>query len=93
MRRRGGRPGRGELLRARQLRPQVGDPLPGRPLEDADALQEPLALAGREGAVAAVQAVGGPKYAQRGKRVEIVGPDEHSTVLRERLAGTLTGSH
>ncbi|WP_267716063.1 SulP family inorganic anion transporter [Streptomyces sp. CoH17] len=42
--------------------------------------------------VAALDAIEA-KYAQRGKRVEIVGLDEHSTVLRERLAGTLTGSH
>ncbi|WP_030183292.1 SulP family inorganic anion transporter [Streptomyces violaceorubidus] len=42
--------------------------------------------------VAALDAVE-TKYARRGKRVEIVGLDEHSTLLRERLAGALAGNH
>ncbi|MFE5601759.1 SulP family inorganic anion transporter [Streptomyces coelicoflavus] len=42
--------------------------------------------------VAALDAIE-TKYAQRGKRVEIVGLNEHSTVLRERIGGALTGGH
>ncbi|MGW4544944.1 SulP family inorganic anion transporter [Streptomyces violaceorubidus] len=42
--------------------------------------------------VAALDAIE-TKYARRGKRVEIVGLDEHSTLLRERLAGALAGNH
>ncbi|MZG13351.1 STAS domain-containing protein, partial [Streptomyces sp. SID5914] len=42
--------------------------------------------------VAALDAIE-TKYAQRGKRVEIVGLNEHSTLMRERLGGTLAGNH
>jgi sulfate permease, SulP family len=42
--------------------------------------------------VAALDAIEA-KYAQRGKLVEIVGLNEHSTLMRERLGGELTGSH
>ncbi|MCC8338093.1 SulP family inorganic anion transporter [Streptomyces sp. R1] len=42
--------------------------------------------------VAALDAIE-TKYAQRGKQVEIVGLNEHSTVMRERLGGTLAGNH
>ncbi|TDT42237.1 SulP family sulfate permease [Streptomyces sp. BK208] len=42
--------------------------------------------------VAALDAIE-TKYAQRGKQVEIAGLDEHSSDLRERLGGTLTGHH
>lgn len=42
--------------------------------------------------VAALDAIE-TKYAQRGKRVEIVGLNEHSTLMRERLGGALAGNH
>ncbi|MGV9894202.1 SulP family inorganic anion transporter [Streptomyces tendae] len=42
--------------------------------------------------VAALDAIE-TKYAQRGKRVEIVGLNEHSTLMRERLGGTPAGNH
>ncbi|NGO81647.1 SulP family inorganic anion transporter [Streptomyces sp. YC504] len=42
--------------------------------------------------VAALDAIGA-KYAQRGKTVEIVGLDEASARMHEKLSGELTGSH
>ncbi|GAA2574661.1 MULTISPECIES: SulP family inorganic anion transporter [Streptomyces] len=42
--------------------------------------------------VAALDAIE-TKYAQRGKQVEIVGLDEHSSLMRERLGGALAGNH
>ncbi|WP_399894670.1 SulP family inorganic anion transporter [Streptomyces sp. BBFR51] len=42
--------------------------------------------------VAALDAIES-KYAQRGKRVEIVGLNEHSALLRARLGGDLAGHH